>query len=276
MSACDDVRMSLGVYALGALDAEETALVESHLATCPDCRAELAELTGLTALLGRVSEEDIAQAASPPEAVLDRLIAASARRHKINRLVFGLAASLVAAVLGGMAWLALGPSRGHGTETALAPAVTDARGGSEAAPQARAKAKAMDDGAQTFSARSPMIGDAPATPAPVASQVPRVELTGAGPGGRVRARLILTPRGEAGTSVDVALSGVPDGTSCRVTAIGTDGTRSPAGSWTVDHAEYGKGPARFQANTELTLDRIGGFEVRTAKGERIVWIPYEH
>jgi hypothetical protein len=44
----------LGVYALGAADEGERALVEAHLPSCPQCRAELAALAPLPGLLDRV------------------------------------------------------------------------------------------------------------------------------------------------------------------------------------------------------------------------------
>jgi hypothetical protein len=44
----------LGVYALGAAEPAERALVEAHLAGCPACRAELAHLEPLPGLLARV------------------------------------------------------------------------------------------------------------------------------------------------------------------------------------------------------------------------------
>ena len=43
---CTDARLSLGVYVLGAIDPAERALVDAHLATCRDCRDELAGLAG--------------------------------------------------------------------------------------------------------------------------------------------------------------------------------------------------------------------------------------
>ncbi len=62
---CPEARISLGVYVLGAIDPAERALVDAHLATCRDCRDELAGLAGLPALLARVStEEAIALAAT--------------------------------------------------------------------------------------------------------------------------------------------------------------------------------------------------------------------
>lgn len=51
----------LGAYALGTLDPREAALVQEHLAGCPDCRREVAELVNLRAALDEV----------PPEAFLD-------------------------------------------------------------------------------------------------------------------------------------------------------------------------------------------------------------
>jgi Putative zinc-finger len=61
MSAPEHDRAALGAYALGALDPDETRVVDAHLAGCPDCRAEVAELNELHAMLGEV----------PPEAFLD-------------------------------------------------------------------------------------------------------------------------------------------------------------------------------------------------------------
>jgi hypothetical protein len=46
--------MHLGVYALGAAEPGESSLVESHLAGCPACRAELDRLAPLPGLLSRV------------------------------------------------------------------------------------------------------------------------------------------------------------------------------------------------------------------------------
>ncbi|TDW54813.1 anti-sigma factor family protein [Kribbella pratensis] len=54
-------RTQLGAYALGALEPGEVAEVDEHLATCAECRAELAELEEMKDFLGEV----------PPEAFLD-------------------------------------------------------------------------------------------------------------------------------------------------------------------------------------------------------------
>ncbi len=51
---CARARLELGVYLLGAIEPARRAFVEGHLAACPACRAELALLAGLPALLRRV------------------------------------------------------------------------------------------------------------------------------------------------------------------------------------------------------------------------------
>ncbi|MFI5733809.1 anti-sigma factor family protein [Kribbella sp. NPDC051587] len=51
----------LGAYALGALEPAEIREVDEHLATCAECRTELAELEEMKEFLGEV----------PPEAFLD-------------------------------------------------------------------------------------------------------------------------------------------------------------------------------------------------------------
>jgi anti-sigma factor RsiW len=51
---CREIRHALGVYVLGAIEPGDRTLVDEHLATCLDCREELASLAGLPALLRRV------------------------------------------------------------------------------------------------------------------------------------------------------------------------------------------------------------------------------
>jgi hypothetical protein len=56
---CADTRQALGVYVLGAIDPAERALVDAHVIGCSECRAELAGLAGLPALLSRVGADEI-------------------------------------------------------------------------------------------------------------------------------------------------------------------------------------------------------------------------
>ncbi len=66
----DVIRELLGAYALGAVNADERRLVESHLAGCPDCVAELAELRAATTSLPLLAEERV-----PSPMLRDRLLA---------------------------------------------------------------------------------------------------------------------------------------------------------------------------------------------------------
>jgi hypothetical protein len=50
---CADIRVQLGSYVFGAITPPDRATVVRHLATCPDCRDELAGLAGLPGLLLR-------------------------------------------------------------------------------------------------------------------------------------------------------------------------------------------------------------------------------
>jgi hypothetical protein len=105
------ITVRLGVYALGAADAAERVLVETHLATCQECRAELARLRPLPGLLARVPA-DLLRACPPParlhrRAPVTRITRARNARSPAGRWrnVAGVAA---AAVLGAAAgfWLA--------------------------------------------------------------------------------------------------------------------------------------------------------------------------
>lgn len=125
---------SLGGYVLTALDPLEARAVEGHLAGCPRCRAELAQLRDAHAVLGEV----------PPEALLDgppaeddlllrrtlRLVRAERDAIGRRRLVrAGLAAAAVAAVLAGggvlVGWVAA-PDVVPGEEIAEGTTITSA------------------------------------------------------------------------------------------------------------------------------------------------------
>jgi len=64
----DDLQELLGAYALDAVDADEAAAVEEHLADCPRCRAEVADLRETAALLAHSGTD-------APAGVWDRIAA---------------------------------------------------------------------------------------------------------------------------------------------------------------------------------------------------------
>jgi anti-sigma factor RsiW len=58
----------------GALDDEQRAAIEEHLAICPDCIAYVDQLRITTALAARLADTDAAEPA--PDAIKTRLLAA--------------------------------------------------------------------------------------------------------------------------------------------------------------------------------------------------------
>jgi hypothetical protein len=115
MAGCREIKQALGVYVLGAIDPAERAQVEEHLATCAECREELASLAGLPALLRKVpvveaerlaaAEQDPEFAGVPSPEMLTSLVARTTNVRRIRRWRGLAAAAAVAlvAVAGGAA-----------------------------------------------------------------------------------------------------------------------------------------------------------------------------
>ena len=130
MAGCREIKQALGVYVLGAIDPAERAQVDEHLATCLECREELASLAGLPAMLRKVPvveaerlaapEQDPELAGVPSAELLTSLTARTAnvrRMHRWRTLASAAAVAIVA--LGGGAAVASalqssGPSQGPG------------------------------------------------------------------------------------------------------------------------------------------------------------------
>lgn len=78
----EKLRTDLGAYVLGALPADEAAVLEAHLATCAGCRAERDDLLPVAAVLGELRGDD--RGAAPPATVpsgLDDLVLARLDRE---------------------------------------------------------------------------------------------------------------------------------------------------------------------------------------------------
>jgi hypothetical protein len=115
MAGCREIKQALGVYVLGAIDPAERAQVDEHLATCAECREELASLAGLPAMLRKVpvveaerlaaAEQDPELTEGPSPELLTSLVARTANVRRIRRWRGLAAAAAVAlvAVAGGVA-----------------------------------------------------------------------------------------------------------------------------------------------------------------------------
>ena len=119
-------------YVLGSLSGHERREFEAHLETCPRCRAAVAELSGIPALLaqldaGEVEALDDPTAEAPPlrPEVLDTLLGkVEWRRRRTRRLSVITLAAAAAAVVVALVVGILPGIRGQGGETPMASAVT--------------------------------------------------------------------------------------------------------------------------------------------------------
>jgi hypothetical protein len=107
-------------YVLGALSADDRRLYEQHLATCPECSADVAELAGLPGILSKLTPEDATALLAEDDVIpgvdehlrddvhtpglVQRLaVAANRRRRRIRFTVVGAAVALVGVfVVGGI------------------------------------------------------------------------------------------------------------------------------------------------------------------------------
>lgn len=121
---CPEARPSLGVYVLGAIDPAERALVDAHLATCQECRDELAGLAGLPALLARLSPDEVSRISvddpvrmtsdEPPAELIGTVIdMARARRRRERLRYLSAAAAVVVLAVGAFAGLKAATTRNH-------------------------------------------------------------------------------------------------------------------------------------------------------------------
>jgi anti-sigma-K factor RskA len=219
---CTDARPSLGVYVLGAIDPAERALVEAHLATCRECRDELAGLAGLPALLARVDPDEISRISAddtfepsaddePPAELIGTVLDLAQARQRRNRWrVVGAAAAAVAIAGGLFGGLSVAAS---GTRTVTVPS---------------AVAGATWDTIQVTSAT-----------------------TGA-------TASIAYTRELWGDSFQVLVDHIPVGTTCELWVIHPDGTRTQVAAWTTARDE---GHVWYQGSMAASAKPISKFQI---------------
>jgi hypothetical protein len=192
------VTVRLGAYALGAADEAERLLVESHLAACQSCRAELERLQPLPALLARVPASLI-RADSPAAGRLGRERAALIR---VWRTRAGKSPAPRARAR---------PVRWRGIAAVAAAAALGAAGGFWFAQPG---------------ANQPTAKVAPAT----------VTLSGANPATHIRVSVMLNAT-SWGTSIRLQASGLPLNQTCRLIVRSRSGATEIAGTWQAWAAE---------------------------------------
>ena len=234
VAGCREIRHALGVYVLGAIDPAERALVDDHLAACPDCREELASLAGLPALLRRVpqAEAERMMEADPAEDTLDDvaldrllppLLARTARVRRSHRVRELVAAAAVAV-------LALGA--GAAGASVLHPASAPVAGRAAGPPQTR-----------------------------------QVQAWHWASGSDTKTGVTLTVKYRPmpyGTTMTVSVSGVTPGTVCQLEVTDFAGHHWVVGGWRVGN--YPASSVWYPASTSLADAQLHSFEV-TAGGK---------
>jgi anti-sigma factor RsiW len=219
---CTEARPSLGVYVLGAIDPAERGLVDAHLATCRDCRDELAGLAGLPALLARVNPDEISRMSAdepsrvatsdqPPEELLDTVLSLADARRRKNRWRYLSAAAAVVALAAGLF------------------------GGLKAATS-------------TTNTRTLVIAS---DPGPWETASATNQVTGA-------SATVAYSRQLWGNAFQVVVDRIPLGTTCQMWVVHPDGTRTQVAAWTTARDE---GKVWYEGSMPSTAGSIGKFEI---------------
>ncbi|WP_268258402.1 anti-sigma factor [Parafrankia discariae] len=237
---CPALRVALGCYVLGALPPGERAAVETHLDSCPDCRAELTRLAGLPGLLSRLRLADVTDppATAPREtdsprthprrtdppgadspagtdsAALDRALAGLTRSRRTARRRRTLAAVALAAVVAG-------------GSIAGTVALTSSADG----PAGR-MVSATDATSQVWA--QVWVADAP-----------------------------------SGAGFTIRLWGVRPGTTCALVAVSEDGSSDTAATWTADY----HGAVDVRGTSAIPARRLVRVVVVSATGENLLTVP---
>jgi hypothetical protein len=221
------MREHLGVYALGAADAAERALVEAHLASCPECRAELALLEPLPGLLARVPPS-LVGAGSPPVRLPGQ--AAAAGRS-----------------------VPAGPSAPAGRSFLARVRAGKGRIQGGRALRWRPLAAAAAAAAAAGAAGGFWLAQPGASPAPAA-----ITLTAANPVTHVRVTVTLTET-SWGTSIQLVARGLPLNVPCSLIVASRTGGTEVTGVWDA----WSAGPVTVPASAGLRPADIASLRVAT-------------
>jgi hypothetical protein len=116
-------------YVFGSLSSEERREYEAHLETCERCRAAVAELSGIPALLAQLGPEEVQRLdgeqpdGPPPEVLTSLLDKVESRRRRSRWMVTGAIAAAAAALVVALV-IAIVPGLGPQSETPQAGGTT--------------------------------------------------------------------------------------------------------------------------------------------------------
>ncbi|MEU6603454.1 zf-HC2 domain-containing protein [Streptomyces flaveolus] len=225
----------LGASVLGILDPVEQAELEEHVATCEDCRVELAELRETEASLADVPPEAFLE--GPPaggDLLLQRTLRqvreeqAALWRRRSFRIGLSAAASAAVLFLGGFL------VAGHDSSSDVA-----------------------DPPAASASPTQPGTRVASATDVATKAHI-TVRVTPAAGWVRLHAEV----------------AGVPTGERCRLVVLSENGERQTAGSWVVPPSGKTKGKGTsLDGSAAIAPDQVKSVTVENEQGKRYVSVP---
>ena len=251
-----DLHHLSGAYALDALDDGERALFEQHLAECPDCRAEVAELSATAHSLAALTEEP------PPPALRASVLSGIRQIRPLPPL---------ADDDDGMPAAGVGAAEGHPGSSPALPSTTGADGDDEGVAtvvplRRRTSTWVAAAAAAAFIAVGGLVWSPwtePADPSPVAQVVAaedamRVSRTQ----GELTAELAYSRQlGQAAVSV-TGLPPAPEGKTYQLWYVGSDEVARSAGLLTTGSDGRGElllqGNANAAAAVGMTLEPAGG------------------
>lgn len=213
---CQEARLALGGYVLGALEPTERQQVTQHVATCDSCRIELADFDVLPGLLDQVPIGDVAaevqlvELAQPPRAVS---LARDNHDLPVEQLPPELLDRLLRTIAGG---------RGEPVAPVMG-AVRRRWRRAIAAAGIGALLVAVAFGGDVLGAHTGRRAPVPAAALP---QVFKLDDAVSGVGLSAQ----LSPRAD-GTAIMVHVWGVAPGQWCRLDAVGRDGTVEIVADW---------------------------------------------
>jgi hypothetical protein len=223
----------LGAYVLSALDPAERQDIDTHLAECAACRADLAELEAVKNVLDELPPEALLH--EPPDAdlVLQRTlrqVRQESSAHVWQRRTVSVAAAAVLLAGGLGAGLAIGRG-GTSTSQGLGP----------------------QPSASATTSRPP---------------APNVRVaTALDPTTNTRLTVSVTPA--AGwIRINASVNGIPAGENCRLVVVGSKGEEVAAG-WIVSKAGEHDG-TNLDGSAAVAVDDVKAIKVRDTSGKTFV------
>ena len=232
----------LGAYALGVLDPDEVTAIDQHVASCADCREDLAALVEMKDSLGEVPPEAFLD--GPPEGG-DLLLQRTLRAVRADKTRSGRQRmSLMAAGVVALATVAVGAGVLVGRGTGQAPQVL------------------------------PPPPPAATATAPVPAPTSQVGVRAVSATDRVTgARINATVTPAAGwVRVHADVSGIKAGKRCQLIVQTRDGTRVVAGSWLVSPTGESQG-TKLDGSAIVAPADVAAVQVITFDNEKLVSAP---